>query len=299
MEAYTSFARVYDMFMDNVPYEVWSRYIVEKLRANGIDSGYVVDLGCGTGKLTTLLADAGYDMIGIDNSFDMLDMALEREDDRILYLMQDMREFEPGEKVSAVVSACDSINYILEPEDLQAVFFCVSESLKEGGIFIFDINTPYKYEVLMADNTIAENRDEGSFIWDNYYDADEKINEYDLTLFIKEQSEDEDDIYKKFEETHFQRCYEISELKELLEQSGLVFDAVYDAYTDDQVKCDSDVRLYSKSYSGGCQYQSICCNIKGDGGDRQRGSHDNTCHDGGTWQTSFCGSHDGSYDEGR
>ena len=71
----------------------------------------------------------------------------------------------------------------------------------------------------MADNTIAENRDEGSFIWDNYYDADEKINEYDLTLFIKEQSEDEDDIYKKFEETHFQRCYEISELKELLEQS--------------------------------------------------------------------------------
>ena len=114
MEAYTSFARVYDMFMDNVPYEVWGRYIVEKLRANGIDSGYVVDLGCGTGKLTTLLADAGYDMIGIDNSFDMLDMALEREDDRILYLMQDMREFEPGEKVSAVVSACDSINYILE-----------------------------------------------------------------------------------------------------------------------------------------------------------------------------------------
>ena len=198
MEAYTSFARVYDMFMDNVPYEVWGRYIVEKLRANGIDSGYVVDLGCGTGKLTTLLADAGYDMIGID------------------------------------------INYILEPEDLQAVFFCVSESLKEGGIFIFDINTPYKYEVLMADNTIAENRDEGSFIWDNYYDADEKINEYDLTLFIKEQSEDEDDIYKKFEETHFQRCYEISELKELLEQSGLVFDAVYDAYTDDQVKCDSE-----------------------------------------------------------
>ena len=97
--------------------------------------------------------------------------ALEREDDRILYLMQDMREFEPGEKVSAVVSACDSINYIHEPEDLQAVFFCESESLKEGGIFIFDINTPYKYEVLMADNTRAENRDEGSFIWDNYYDA--------------------------------------------------------------------------------------------------------------------------------
>ena len=223
MEAYTSFARVYDMFMDNVPYEKWGRYIVEKLRANGIDSGYVVDLGCGTGKLTTLLADAGYDMIGIDNSFDMLDMALEREDDRILYLMQDMREFEPGEKVSAVVSACDSINYILEPEDLQAVFFCVSESLKEGGIFIFDINTPYKYEVLMADNTIAANRDEGSFIWDNYYDADEKINEYDLTLFIRE----EDGRYRKYEETHYQRGYELETIKKLIEQSGLEFLACY------------------------------------------------------------------------
>lgn len=157
MEAYTSFARVYDMFMDNVPYEKWGRYIVEKLRANGIDSGYVVDLGCGTGKLTTLLADAGYDMIGIDNSFDMLDMALEREDDRILYLMQDMREFEPGEKVSAVVSACDSINYILEPEDLQGVYDNAWHSyamitarnlgaqihnIAQGGIAIFD-NTGY------------------------------------------------------------------------------------------------------------------------------------------------------------
>ena len=240
MQAYEGFASIYDIFMGDVDYDGWVEYIEKIWKKYKKEPKLIAELGCGTGNITGRLAKKGYDMIGIDNSFDMLDMALEREDDRILYLMQDMREFEPGEKVSAVVSACDSINYILEPEDLQAVFFCVSESLKEGGIFIFDINTPYKYEVLMADNTIAENRDEGSFIWDNYYDADEKINEYDLTLFIKEQSEDEDDIYKKFEETHFQRCYEISELKELLEQSGLVFDAVYDAYTDDQVKCDSE-----------------------------------------------------------
>ena len=243
MEAYTSFAEVYDTFMDNVPYEEWADYLEDRLKEYGVKDGLVLELGCGTGSMTELLAEKGYDMIGVDNSEDMLEIAMDKRSRKgldILYLQQDMREFEPGEKVSAVVSACDSINYILEPEDLQAVFFCVSESLKEGGIFIFDVNTPYKYEVLMADNTIAENRDEGSFIWDNYYDADEKINEYDLTLFIKEQSEDEDDIYKKFEETHFQRCYEISELKELLEQSGLVFDAVYDAYTDDQVKCDSE-----------------------------------------------------------
>ena len=240
MGSYENFARVYDELMDNVPYEEWAQFILNLLQDRKITEGQELELGCGTGKMMPLLGKAGFDMIEVANTEQMLQIAREKTSQDFLYLLQDMREFEPGEKVSAVVSACDSINYILEPEDLQAVFFCVSESLKEGGIFIFDINTPYKYEVLMADNTIAENRDEGSFIWDNYYDADEKINEYDLTLFIKEQSEDEDDIYKKFEETHFQRCYEISELKELLEQSGLVFDAVYDAYTDDQVKCDSE-----------------------------------------------------------
>ena len=108
----------------------------------------------------------------------------------------------------------------------------------------------------MADNTIAENRDEGSFIWDNYYDADEKINEYDLTLFIKEQSEDEDDIYKKFEETHFQRCYEISELKELLEQSGLVFDAVYDAYTEKYGVIGSNAN--KRAFSDDSSYCLLC-----------------------------------------
>ena len=239
MEAYTSFARVYDMFMDNVPYEVWGRYIVEKLRANGIDSGYVVDLGCGTGKLTTLLADAGYDMIGIDNSFDMLDMALEREDGRILYLMQDMREFEPGEKVSAVVSACDSINYILEPEDLQAVFFCVSESLKEGGIFIFDINTPYKYEVLMADNTIAENRDEGSFIWDNYYDEESSNNEYELAVFVR----NEDGTFDRFEEEHYQHGFTLEEVSDAVKKAGLKIRNVYDAFSHNAPD-DNSERLY-------------------------------------------------------
>ena len=203
MGSYENFARVYDELMDNVPYEEWAQFILNLLQDRKITEGLVLELGCGTGKMMTLLGKAGFDMIGVDNSVEMLQIAREKTSQDFLYLLQDMREFEPGEKVSAVVSACDSINYILEPEDLQAVFFCVSESLKEGGIFIFDVNTPYKYEVLMADNTIAENRDEGSFIWDNYYDADEKINEYDLTLFIKEQSEDEDDIYKKFEETHF------------------------------------------------------------------------------------------------
>ena len=240
MEAYTGFAQVYDTFMDNVPYDEWGEYLVSLLKKYGVEEGLVLDMGCGTGAMTRYLDAHGYDMTGIDVSEEMLTIAKEKSSPDILYLLQDMREFELYGTMRAAVSICDSMNYILEEDDLLRVFSLVNNYLDPGGIFIFDLNTVYKYQEILGEQTIAEDREECSFIWDNYYDADEKINEYDLTLFIKEQSEDEDDIYKKFEETHFQRCYEISELKELLEQSGLVFDAVYDAYTDNQVKCDSE-----------------------------------------------------------
>lgn len=238
MDAYTSFAQVYDLFMDNVPYERWSRYIVNKLWEHKIDGGYVVDLGCGTGKMTSMLADAGYDMIGIDNSMDMLQIACERDDDRILYLMQDMCEFDAGEKVKAVISACDSLNYIVEEEDLLEVFKSVYRQLEDDGIFIFDINTPYKYEKLLAENTFAENRDDSSFIWENYYDNEEKINQYDLTLFIRD--DNENGLFRKFEETHFQRCYEPEKIKDLLGQAGFSSITIFDAYTDEPVDSEGE-----------------------------------------------------------
>ena len=243
MEAYTSFARVYDMFMDNVPYEVWGRYIVEKLRANGIDSGYVVDLGCGTGKLTTLLADAGYDMVGVDNSAEMLEIAGERQEEEerndILYLFQDMQELELFGNIRAVVSVCDSMNYIMEPEDLKKVFGLVKEYLAEDGVFIFDLNTVHKYRDLMGECTISENREESSFIWENYFYEDEMVNEYDLTLFIREES----DLYRKYEELHYQKAYELEQVKELLLQAGMEFVAAYDAFTHDPVTAESE-RMY-------------------------------------------------------
>ena len=243
MEAYTSFARVYDMFMDNVPYEVWGRYIVEKLRANGIDSGYVVDLGCGTGKLTTLLADAGYDMVGVDNSAEMLEIAGERQEEEerndILYLLQDMRELELFGNIRAIVSVCDSMNYILEPEDLKKVFELAKKYLAEDGVFIFDLNTVHKYRDLMGECTISENREESSFIWDNYFYEDEMVNEYDLTLFIREES----DLYRKYEELHYQKAYELEQVKELLLQAGMEFVAAYDAFTHDPVTAESE-RMY-------------------------------------------------------
>ncbi|WP_075717923.1 class I SAM-dependent DNA methyltransferase [Roseburia sp. 499] len=241
MEAYTGFAEVYDMFMDNVPYEEWNTYLTGLLKEYGIEDGLVLELGCGTGKMTRLLAKSGYDMIGVDNSEEMLRIAMEagEEDEGILYLLQDMREFELYGTVRAVVSICDSMNYILEEEDLLEVFRLVNNYLDPGGIFIFDMNTIYKYRELLGETTICENREEGSFIWDNYYDEEEQINQYDLTLFIKEEKE----LYRKYEETHFQRAYEVETVQRLLEEAGMEFVAAYDAFTHDGIREDSE-RIY-------------------------------------------------------
>lgn len=241
MEAYKSFARVYDMFMDNIPYGEWCEYLTGILEDYGITEGILLDLGCGTGTLTELLAGKGYDMIGVDNSEDMLEIAVEKREKSgldILYLMQDMREFELYGTVRAVVSICDSINYILETEDLKKVFSLVNNYLDPQGIFIFDCNTEYKYQELLADQVIAENRDEGSFIWENYYYADERVNEYDLTLFIKEGEQ-----YSKYVETHYQRCYTAEEITAALLEAGMELVAVYDAFTKEPPKPDSE-RIY-------------------------------------------------------
>ena len=194
MDAYTSFAAVYDTFMDNIPYEEWKSYLEELLKEYGVQDGLVLDLGCGTGTMTELLAADGYDMIGVDNSEEMLEIAREKQiksGHEILYLLQDMREFELYGTVGAVFSICDSLNYITEPEELKQVFRWVNNYLDPGGIFIFDFNTEYKYREVLGDQTIAESREDCSFIWDNYYYEEERINEYELNLFIREDAESE------------------------------------------------------------------------------------------------------------
>lgn len=240
MEAYTSFAQVYDLFMDNVPYEVWGEYLDKLFKEYGIEDGLLLDLGCGTGKLTRILNEKGYDMIGVDYSYEMLDIAKMQSDESILYLMQDMREFELYGTVRGIYSACDCVNYILEEEELREVFALANNYLDPGGIFVFDVNTPYKYYELLAENTFAENREEGSFIWENYFDEEEQINEYDLTLYIQE----EDGRYQRFEETHYQRCYDLNRIQALLEEAGLEFIAMYDAYTKEPVSEESEKVLF-------------------------------------------------------
>lgn len=225
MATYESFARVYDLFMDNIPYEEWSVYLHELLQRGGVEDGLVLELGCGTGTMTELLSGMGYDMIGVDAAPDMLEIALEKKEKSgadILYLQQDMREFELYGTVAAVVCVCDSLNYLLEEEDLAEVFSLVHNYLDQNGVFIFDMNTIHKYRDLIGDATICENREEGSFIWENYFDEESSINEYALTLFVKQ----ENGLFARFEEFHYQRAYELQRVAALLEQAGLTLKAV-------------------------------------------------------------------------
>ena len=231
MEAYTSFAAVYDTFMDNIPYEEWEKYLKSLLYEYGVREGLVLELGCGTGNMTEILAQSGYDMIGEDNAEEMLEIAIEKRMKSgldILYLQQDMREFELYGTVKAIVSVCDSVNYILEEEELEEVFRLVNNYLDPGGVFIFDFNTVYKYREILGDQTIAENREECSFIWDNYYYEEERINEYELSLFIRE---GDSELYRKYQETHFQKAYDLETMKRLITQSGLEYITAYDAFT--------------------------------------------------------------------
>ena len=243
LDAYTSFASVYDTFMDNIPYEDWAEYLIGLLKEYQVKDGLVLDLGCGTGNMTELLAEAGYDMIGVDNAEEMLEIAMEKKAESghdILYLLQDMREFELYGTVRAIVSICDSVNYITEDEELLEVFRLANNYLDPKGVFIFDFNTVYKYSEVLGNQTIAEDREECSFIWDNYYYEDEQIYEYELSLFIREE---ESGLYRKYQETHFQRAYDLETIQSLIKESGLEYITAYDAFTKD-APTEKSERIY-------------------------------------------------------
>ena len=240
LEAYQSFAEVYDLFMDNVPYDEWADLYHKILSDQGVTNGILLDLGCGTGQMTRRFAAKGYDMIGVDASPDMLDIARQQEfiyDGRdgedagalskgqkeILYLLQDMREFELYGTVAAVISVCDSLNYILKEDDMLQVFRLVNNYLDPGGLFVFDMNTVWKYENLLGQESFCENRDEAAFLWENDYNPDDGINTYDLAIFVQES----DGRFARFEETHYQRAWNAEKIDALLEQAGLKMLGVY------------------------------------------------------------------------
>ena len=239
--AYNEFAYFYDEFNGEADYDALYAHIHKELTAHGIADGILADLGCGTGELTLMLTQAGYDMIGIDNSYEMLEVANEKKLDTghesILYLMQDMREFELFGTVNAIVCVCDSINYLTELSDITHVFRLANNYLESKGIFICDFKTRHYFKDVVADSTIAEDRDDVSFIWDNYYDTETDINELALSLFLPEYPEsgiepdDECPLYRKYQEFHYQRGLTLDDMRTCVADSGMELVAMYDAFT--------------------------------------------------------------------
>ncbi|MBR1700883.1 MAG: class I SAM-dependent methyltransferase [Lachnospiraceae bacterium] len=265
-EAYSDFAQVYDEFMDETPYEQWCDTIVRFMEQYGIskpvrgekdllasERNLVLDLGCGTGTLTELLYGKGYDMVGVDNAPAMLDIAMKKRQEsgsEILYLLQDMRELELYSTVGTVISVCDSLNYILDEEEVLEVFRLVNNYLYPGGLFLFDFNTDYKYREVIGDTTIAENREDCSFIWENFYDEDSCLNEYDVTIFVRDQDsgadaerKTESELFRRFTETHVQRGYTVEQMKDLVERAGLEILKALDAESLSEVNACSE-RVY-------------------------------------------------------
>lgn len=239
MEAYGGFAQVYDMFMDNVDYHQWCSYAITLLHQYGMQDGTLVEIGCGTGTGTMLFAKAGYDMIGIDISQEMLEIAeSKKESEDIVYVLQDATELELPFPVPAMVSIGDSMNYITDYGDFMQVLKKVRQFLEPDGIFVFDLKTR-KYFSDIGETTIAEDREECSFIWENYFDEETNINEYYLSVFVR----GEDGRYDKYEEEHFQRGYTLDEVKKAVETAGLKMERIYEAFSEREGSEEND-RVY-------------------------------------------------------
>lgn len=228
-EIYGSFAAVYDQFMDNIPYEDWHHYLLNLLQEQGIEQGIVVDLACGTGNMTVQLAADGYDMIGVDCSCEMLDIARRKCPENVLLLQQDMRELDLYGSAAAFVCICDGMNYILSEEDLQKVFHQAALFLDDGGVFIFDMKTEYFYRKLLGNRTITDHREDSTLIWENEYHPDSRLNEYLITVY--QLVDEERDLFCREEEYHVQRAYAPEQILPLIEAEGMQLQALYEVMT--------------------------------------------------------------------
>lgn len=197
----------------------------------------ILDLGCGTGNMTLEMAKRGYDMIGVDISEDMLSVASQRaSENNILFLNQDMRNFELYGTVGAVLCCLDGINYLTGKDDLEKCFLCVHNYLDPGGIFIFDVNTPHKFENIFGDNSyILE--DDGIFCgWQNSYNKKTKICDFYLTIFERTQN----NTYKRSDEIHRERQYSKKHLTQALKNCNFDLISFQDGFLNGEITPESE-----------------------------------------------------------
>lgn len=242
MAGYDRFAAVYDSLTENVGYAQRADYLFMLLQNAGCGQGTLLDLACGTATLSTLLCDKGYEVVAVDGSFEMLSVAREKcapYGDRILLLCQDMTELDLFGTVDCAVCSLDSINHLTDEEDVRECFGLVSLFMNQGGVFIFDVNTPYKHREVLGDNTFVY-EDDGVFcVWQNDYCEDDCSVEITLDIF----SEQEDGSYLREEECFCERAYTDAHLTAMLEEAGFSVEKRYGEMTQ-QAPAETEQRVY-------------------------------------------------------
>ncbi|MGN1400330.1 MAG: methyltransferase domain-containing protein [Bacillus sp. (in: firmicutes)] len=224
--SYGKFAHVYDILMENVPYDQWISLFLKKMNQYQIQGREVLDIACGTGEFTVRLAEHGYDVSGIDMSDDMLFIANEKATEAALnipFFHQNMAELELEKTFDAVVIFCDSLNYLENEEDVKRTFRGVYEHLKPGGLFLFDVHSIYKMEQIFQNNTFADPYEEVSYIWNSYAGEEPYSAEHELSFFVKDEGTG---LYERFEEDHYQRTFPIETYQAWLKEAGFVAEEV-------------------------------------------------------------------------
>ncbi len=228
---YTDFSNIYDKVMQDTPYDAFVSYYEEIFEKFNIKPNLILDMGCGTGNITTRLAEKGYDVIGLDSSVDMLSKAREK-DKESLYLHMDMTDFELYGTVDAIVSALDCVNYITE--DIDKLFALIYNYLNPGGVFVFDINSLYKFHHVFGTEPIIYDDGEIFYVWES--EIDETVCHFYITFFIQNEKGE----YVRCDEMQTQRMYTPQELTSAAERNGLTVLGVYDAFTFLPPKADSE-----------------------------------------------------------
>ncbi len=238
MQSYGKFAKLYDRLMQDVPYEQIADKIDAVIQEHSVKNKLVLDLACGTGILTGLLKEKGYDMIGVDLSPEMLQIAKEKHPD-ILFLNQAMDSFELFGTVGAIVCSLDSFNYLTEDGALERAFHLCNNYLEPGGLLIFDINTEYKFEHVLNDNVFAFDDEDVFYTWENAYFPEEKLCDFYLTFFEKT-----GEFYTRFDEVHTERSYSDEEIKKMLTSNGFSIKYIYDGFTENPKENSSERAFY-------------------------------------------------------
>lgn len=217
MSGYDAVSELYDRVNSHVDYAGYAARVCRFLKESGVsDSALVCELGCGTGKMTRLMAETGYDMIGIDNSEGMLSVAREESCDGILYLLQDMCDFELYGTVEAVVCFLDGINHLTRAGELEKCFSLAHNYLDPNGVFFFDLNTPHKFETEYGQSDIIIEDGEDVLLWQNDYREDRRLCDFYLSAFTM----GEDGRYDRRDTWWRERCFSRRYVKAVLEKCG-------------------------------------------------------------------------------